>query len=253
MKQPFTFFLSFIIILSVAFFTSFAIAADEPAPDGIEKPDKDGFYSLFNGKDLEGWDGDPEIWSVKDGCIVGQTEAEGPKKLTYNTFLILKDKEYSDFVLKFDIKLSKDGNSGVQYRSWLNKDPNKKWSVLGYQADFDGTHTYSGILYGEGFRGILANRGQESEIGDDHTPKMVKEFAKNEDIKKLIKLEDWNEYEVTAKDFTFTHKINDKLMSICTDNDKEQRKEKGIIAIQAHVGPPMKVEIRNIRIRPLTK
>lgn len=215
------------------------------------KPDAYGFVPLFNGVDLTGWEGNPSIWSVKDGAIVGETAAEGEKKLTHNQFLILKDKEYSDFVLRFEIKLSKDGNSGVQYRSWRNPNENVAYSAFGYQADFDGRHTYSGILYGEGFRGILAKRGQESEIGDDSKPKTVRVFAEDEDLKNEIKLEDWNQYEVTVKDFTFVHKINGKQMSVCIDNDTKNRRNTGIIAIQAHTGPPMKVEIKNIRIKTL--
>lgn len=236
-------FFAFVLFAAVSFCTvSFA---EEP------KPDKEGFIPLFNGKDLNGWEGNTDIWSVDNGCIIGKTENEGPKKLTYNTFLILKDKEYDNFVLKFDIRLSKDGNSGVQYRSRLNKDPNRPWSVSGYQADFDGNHAHSGILYGEGFGGILANRGQETELGENRRPKLIENFADGNELKKAIKVEEWNEYEITAKDFTFTNRINGKVMSICTDKDEANRKSTGIIAIQAHVGPPMKVEIRNIRIKPL--
>ena len=214
------------------------------------KPDKDGFVSLFNGKDLTGWEGNPDIWRAENGCIVGQTEAEGPKKLERNTFLILKDKEFKNFVIKFEYRLTKGGNSGIQYRSWLLKE-DVPYRVAGYQADFDGDNNYSGIVYGEGFRGILANRGQESEIGDDHQPKMTKEFAANDALKKNIHVQDWNTYEITANDFTFSHTINGHLMSVCVDKDEKVRRDTGIIAIQAHVGPPMKVEIRNLRIKEI--
>ncbi len=211
----------------------------------------EGFVSIFNGQDLTGWEGSPDIWKAENGAIVGQTGAEGPTKLTYNQFIVWKGGEVDDFVLRFDIKLTNPGNSGMQYRSWMNTDPAKPFSVSGYQADFDGGHTYSGILYGEGFRGILCQRGQETVIGDDHKPKEVRRFAENEALKKEIKIEDWNAYEITAKDFTFTNKINGHVMSVCTDDDKEKRKASGIVAIQAHVGPPMKVEVKNIRVKKL--
>jgi len=211
----------------------------------------DGFVSIFNGKDLTEWEGSTTLWNVENGAIVGQTTAEGATKLDYNQFLIWKGGDVDDFVLRFDFKCSKEGNSGMQYRSWVNKDPNRPFSVSGYQADFDGGHGYTGILYGEGFRGILCHRGQETVIGDDGKPKEVRRFAENEALKKELKVDDWNAYEVTAKDFTFTNKINGHVMSICTDEDTANRKASGILAIQAHVGPPMKVEVKNIRIKKL--
>ena len=211
----------------------------------------EGFVSIFNGRDLTDWEGSPDIWKVENGAIVGRTTAEGPTKIAYNHFIIWKGGEVDDFVLRFDIKCSNPGNSGMQYRSWRNPDAAKPFSVLGYQADFDGSHTHSGILYGEGYRGILCQRGQETVIGDDSKPKEVRRFAENETLKKEIKVEDWNAYEVTAKGFTFTNKINGYVMSISTDEDKAKRKASGILAIQAHTGPPMKVEVRNIRIKKL--
>lgn len=213
---------------------------------------KDGFVSIFNGKDLTDWDGDKNIWRAEDGSIVGQTGSEGPTKLTYNTFLAWTGGEVGDFVLRFDIKLTPDGNSGMQYRSWrLEGDP--PYRVHGYQADFDGRHAHSGILYAEGFGGILCQRGEESIVEKERKPKNVRKFAEGDALKKELKVDDWNAYEVTAKDFTFTNKINGHVMSICTDEDKEQRKASGVLAIQAHVGPPMKVEIRNLRLKRLEK
>jgi hypothetical protein len=87
----------------------------------------------------------------------------------------------------------------MQYRSWLNTDPAKPFSVSGYQADFDGSHAYSGILYGEGYRDILCMRGQVSIIGDDSKPKEVASFGAHDDFKKVLKVEDWNSYEVIAE------------------------------------------------------
>ncbi len=236
-----------VFVLSVALcFAASGVLAEEA------KPDKDGFVPLFNGKDLTGWEGNPELWRAENGCIVGQTEAEGSKKIDVNTFLILKGREFENFVLKFEYRLTKGGNSGVQYRSWI-MDGDIPYRVSGYQADFDGDNNFTGILYGEGFRGILAHRGQIAEVGDDHQSKMLLQYATNEDLKEKIKVEDWNDYEVTADGFAFMNKINGHLMSVCIDNDVKERRKTGIIAIQAHVGPPMKVEVRNIRIKELKK
>jgi len=237
----------------IAFFCCVALAL-LPAAAFSQVSDKEkdeGFVSIFNGKDLTDWEGNPALWKVENGAIVAQTATEGAAKLDYNQFLIWKGGDVDDFVLRFDIKCSKEGNSGMQYRSWVNKDPARPFSVSGYQADFDGGHTFSGILYGEGFRGILCERGQETVVGDDGKPKEVRRFAENDALKKELNVEDWNAYEVTAKGFTFTNKINGHVTSICTDEDKASRKGSGILAIQAHAGPPMKVEVKNIRIKKL--
>ena len=234
-------------------FSCFIVFAFLPAAafSQISEEEKaDGFVSIFNGKDLTDWSGNPAIWKVEDGAIVGTTTAEGPARITYNQFLIWKGVA-GDFILRFDIKCSNPGNSGMQYRSWVNTNPARPFSVSGYQADIDGDHTYSGILYGEGFRDILCGRGQVTVIGNDSKPKEVGRFAENEALKREIKTEDWNSYEITAQGFTFTNKINGHVMSICIDEDQANRRESGIVAIQAHVGPPMKVEVKNIRLKKM--
>src|SRR5919201_593824 len=114
-----------------------------------------GFRSLFNGKDLAGWDGNPKFWSVKDGAITGQTTAENPLK--ENTFLIWRNGTVDDFELRLSYRLV-GGNSGVQYRS---KDLGN-WVVAGYQADMEAGKKFTGILYEERGRGILAERGQKT-------------------------------------------------------------------------------------------
>ena len=140
--------------------------------------------------------------------------------------------------------------SGFYYRGWYLSD-SKPYQMGGYQADFDAAATYSGIVYGEALRGILAQRGTISHIGDNHKPVVMEQFAKNEDLKKLVKLGDWNSYEVIAQGYLFIHKINGKVMSVLIDADKKTRRDSGMIGIQVHVGPPMKVEVKNIRIKKL--
>ena len=213
----------------------------------------EGFVSIFNGQNLTGWQGCPNIWRVENGAIVGRTTADGPAHITYNHFLIWTGGEVDDFVLRFEIKICRAGNSGMQYRSWRNPDANRPYSVFGYQADIDGEHRFSGILYGEGFRDVLCWRGQKTVIGDDSRPTEISRFANSDRLREKLEFEDWNHYEVIARGFTFTNIINGYVMSICTDEDTERRRESGILAIQAHTGPPMKVEVRNIRIKTLPK
>ena len=163
-----------------------------------------------------------------------------------NTFIVWRGGETADFELKLEYKIV-GGNSGIQYRSF--EVPNEKWVIGGYQADFEAGDTYSGINYGERFRGILALRGQETVIGEDHKPKLIKEIGDTKEIQTKIKKEDWNTYHITAKGFRFEHRINDVVTSICNDEDKEQRREKGVLALQLHAGPPMKVQFRNIKLK----
>jgi len=212
----------------------------------------DGYISLFDGKTLKGWEGNPAVWSVEDGCIVGKSGVEGsPNYLAYNQFLTYEGKVPENFILEFDIWCSKEGNSGMQFRSWRDPDASNPWRVYGYQADFDGAHGYSGIVYGENYRGILANRGTIGIVGDDHQPKDLKRFADNDDIKKTLKVEDWNHYKVTVQGYLFIMEINGVVTSILLDEDKDMRRNEGVLAIQAHMGPPMKVMLKNIKIKAM--
>jgi putative membrane-bound dehydrogenase-like protein len=211
-------------------------------PDALA--DEDGFESIFDGKTLKNWDGNPKFWSVEDGAITGQTTKENPTK--GNTFIIYQGDDLGDFELKLEYRIV-GGNSGIQYRSFVADKDN--WVVGGYQADFEAGDNWSGANYGEKFRGVLAKRGQKTVIGANHKPKVVGEIGDSNELQKHIKKEDWNEHHVTAKDFNFVHKINGVLMSEMTDEDKEQRRATGILALQLHAGPPMKVQFRNIRLK----
>lgn len=218
-----------------------------------EEPKEKGFVSMFNGKDLSEWEGNEPLWSVADGCIVGETKMEGPRKIDYNRFLIWKGGEVDDFTLRFEARVSPGGNSGIQYRSWINPDKEKPFSVFGYQVDFDGINRSTGKIYGENYRKTLAYRGTRAEVGDDHKPKEIERFVDDDALKSKISTNDWNSFEVIAEGFTFTQKVNGELTCVLTDNDLEMRRRSGIIAIQLHVGPAMKVELRNLRIKKKAK
>lgn len=209
---------------------------------------QDEWVELFDGKTLDNWDGDPTLWSVEDGTITGRTTAE--TKLKANNFLIYRGGEFDNFELQFDYKII-DGNSGVQYRSF--ELPEGKWRLGGYQADFEAKDKYSGILYGEKFRGILALRGESTELTTKNG-KMVKtqveQFGDTVEIQTKIKKEDWNSYKVVANGHRFQHFINDTKTSECVDND-DQYRATGLLGLQIHVGPPMTVQFRNIRIKKL--
>lgn len=226
----------FLGLLAAAATATFASAAD-----GEFKP-------IFNGKNLDGWDGDKAIWSVKDGAILGQTTAD--TKLKNNTFLIWREGTLDNFVLRFKYRI-KNGNSGVQYRSKEMKEV-APFVVGGYQGDFEAGKTYSGILYEErGPRQIVAQRGEKVVVDENGKKNVVEKFADSAELQSKIKSEDWNDYEITAQDFNFIHKINGNKTIEVTDNDTKNRAASGILALQVHTGPPMTVEFKDIELKRL--
>lgn len=210
-----------------------ARAADEP-----------GFKPIFNGQNLEGWDGDAKFWSVQDGAITGRTTPENPTN--GNTFILWRQGEVDDFELRLSYRLV-GGNSGIQYRS---ADLGNH-VVGGYQGDFEAGDTYSGILYDERGRGILAGRGEKTVIGPDHKPQKTGSVGDSAELQKAIKKEDWNDYVIIAEGNHLRHFINGKQTCDVTDNDREQRDMTGVLALQLHAGPPMTVQFKNIRLRRL--
>jgi len=205
--------------------------------------------NLFDGKTLKGWDGDPKFWSVKDGAIVGQTTKENPTR--GNTFIICKDLKMKDFDLRLDFKIE-GGNSGIQYRSFVKPGKHDGWRIGGYQADFESGDRYSGICYGEGFRGILSDRGFHTTLTLNDKGKLqkdAKKFGDSKELGKAVKKNEWNSYRITAKGFHFVHYINGVKMTELTDNDKKTRRADGLLAFQVHAGPPMKVSFKNIVLK----
>ena len=207
----------------------------------VAADDEAGFKTIFNGKDLEGWDGNPKFWSVKDGTITGTTTSDNPT--SGNTFLIYRPNPVDDFVLRLDYKIV-GGNSGIQYRS---KEADK-WVIGGYQADFEAGDGYSGILYEERGRGILATRGQKVTI-DEAGKKTEQQVGDAKEIGSKIKKEDWNTYEVSAQGNHLIHKINGVVTAEVIDGQKNAAATSGLLALQLHAGPPMQVQFKNIRIK----
>ena len=202
---------------------------------------------IFNGKDLTGWKGVDGFWSVADGAITGITTKENPVKT--NTFLVWEG-EVGDFELKFKYKII-DGNSGVQYRSKI-VDP--AYSVVaGYQADFEAGKTYSGILYEEKGRGILAQRGQIVTLGEGEAPNKPKievtgSVGRSDEIQDTIKDKEWNDYKIVAKGNRLKHYINGRQTVDVTD-DTAVGAKKGVLALQLHAGNPMTVQFKDLILK----
>ena len=200
--------------------------------------------SLFDGKTLDGWKGDPAVWSVKDGAL---TASLSDKQLKYNTFLIWQGGDVADFELTCKYKMV-GNNSGIQYRSKVIDA--EKFILGGYQADIDASLKFSGINYEEKGRGILAQRGQRVTIAADGKP-TVEAIGDAAELGKKIKQEDWNDYRIVAKGNVLQHYINGVLMSEVIDNETDKAATKGVLGLQAHQGPPMTIQFKDLMLKDL--
>jgi hypothetical protein len=205
-----------------------------------------GFQPIFDGKTLAGWEGDPNFWRVEDGAIVGQTLTD--KQPKQNTFIIWRGGRPADFELKLDYRLT-GFNSGIQFRSI--ELPDIKFAMKGYQADMDGQQQYTGQIYEERGRGFLAMRGQFSYIPEGKKAAVVGSLGDMTELKQLINADGWNALHIIARGNTIVQLLNGHVMSMLIDDDTAGRKMEGLIGIQCHLGPPMKIEAKNIRLKKL--
>jgi hypothetical protein len=242
----------FRFLILVAFVSTTAVAqADDAAKT---TPAEAGMKKIFNGKDLTGWDGDPRLWSVRDGVIHGETTAEVPAK--GNTFIIWKDGVLKDFELRLSFRCNAVNNSGIQYRSkHITEKVRNEWVVRGYQHEIrneDAFPNVSGFIYDEG--GMTGKRGRicmvgEKAIWEADGKKILKHDLIDEaGFKKLMKVDGWNDVAIIAKGNHIQHYLNGKLILDFTDHPKNALSE-GILALQLHAGKPMWTEFKDIRVR----
>ncbi len=200
----------------------------------------DGFKPLFNGKDLSGWDGNPALWSVKDGCITGVTS--GPETLTYNQFLIWRGGTVQDFELRAKVKQA-GNNTGIQYRS-RELPKIGPWAVGGYQCDIHPIAANNGMVYDEQGRGIVAQNSQSVVIGPDGTKWITSERPPVQ-----VDVAEWNEYTIIARGNRLTHKVNGQITAELIDHDPGARSLDGLLAFQIHRGPAMTVQIKDLMLK----
>ncbi|HPD13889.1 MAG TPA: DUF1080 domain-containing protein [Planctomycetota bacterium] len=229
------------LFVTLAGLAAAALAA-EPVTFG---KDADGFESLFNGKDLTGWQGDPDHWTVEDGAITGTTSAE--KKLSENKFLVWAGGKLKDFELKARFRL-RNGNSGIYIRC-LEREPGKGDALVGMQADFAEDPKWVGTIMEYLRRGILANRGEKVAI-DEKGARKVEALGDPAELLKAYKPKEWNDYRILCRGGRVVLTINGVVMADLQDDDPKRLTE-GVLGLQVHQGPPMKVQFKDLWLKRL--
>ena len=247
-------------------------------PDPIDFEDHAGWISMFDGKTLNGWDGDKSFWHVEDGAIAVESTCEKP---TGTIYLIWQGGEPADFEMKLEVKGEGAAvNSGVQYRGAIT-DPNRprgggggrgpqagvcpsgaprgippafatqaKWDMLGPQFDFDGRNNYTGQFYEQATgRGIVAWRGQVVRTAEGKQPRLLATLGDKDELAGYVHIEGWNQLHLVARGNTMTHIVNGHVMSILIDDDPTRFRKSGLIGFE--IEGTGKISIRNVWLKKL--
>ena len=244
-------------------------------PEPINFDDHVGWTQIFDGKTLNGWDGDTGVWHVEDGAIVGESSPENPSGTTN---IIWRGDQPANFELKLEMKLEGSGaNGGVQYRSIsvppkirqlpadmpadrrarMQKEQDllqkrAKWNLSGYQADFDFDNKYTGQLYEQDSpRGIIAWRGQVVATEPDKKPTLLANLESSDVLKSFIKPGEWNQVEIIAEGNTLVHIVNGHIMAVLVDTDPAFSQAKGLIAFEIEGPGNVKISHRNVWLKKL--
>jgi hypothetical protein len=233
-------------------------------PAALDFTDHTGFTQIFDGTSLNDWEGDPTVWRVENGAIVGESSKE---KVVSNSYIWRKDLIAKDFDLKLEIKCEIAGGSGIQYRSqtglpWRNNARNGEkrnldWMMTGPQADFwfpvNPLHaSYTGQFYSENTPlGIVAWRGELVNSGPGMAPTLLGTIGDRTMLGGYVKVNDWNQYEIIARGGTLIHILNGQVMAVLIDDDPaSSNNQPGKIGIELE-STPAKVSVRNIWIKKL--
>ena len=241
-------------LAAAAVLTQMAAAQQTYVPRQSDRPepltqDEPGFVPIFDGTSLKGWEGNPTYWRAEQGALVG--EITPSTVIKSNTFIIWRGGQPKDFELKLDVRISEAGNSGINYRSTVVPDPvtpENRFAMRGYQFDLDGKKNYTGNNYEEKGRLFLAVRGQIAHVVGGRPPIVLSTFGDAAELAKQV-TDDWNAVHLIVRGNSAMHILNGRLMSMTIDDDAPNRAVEGLIGVQVHVGPPMRVEYRNIRLK----
>jgi Domain of Unknown Function (DUF1080) len=208
------------------------------------RPDQppEGFVSMFNGKDLTGWAGSDTYWKVENGILTGTADGT----LKYNRFIVWKGGNVKNFEWRAKVRVTAGGNSGLQYRSVERPDLGE-WVVVGYQCDVVPNRAdYNGMLYEERGRRILAHTGEKVIVDPAGQPWVVGQFPV-----KVFKAGEWHDFRVLVEGNHHQHWIDGQQTVDVIDLDEKGRKLDGIMGMQVHVGPPMKIEFKDLFLKKL--
>lgn len=234
----------FILILLVFTASCCSLAFGQSLKTGNDQ----GFEPILTEEKLDDWEGNPEYWRFDDGVLIGEVPEASP--LQGNIFYRW-EKEVTNFELKVEYRISREGNSGIYYRSTASGEDEEV--LLGYQADIDGANTYSGIVYenydGRGHQ-ILANRGKVIKVSESDDPEEIGSTGDSKELAEKINNEGWNSYHLIVRGDTIIQLLNGRVMCILIDG-YTKRVKKGMLGVQLHHGPPMKIEYRNFRLKQL--
>lgn len=265
------------VIAAAGLVLAFAVAeaADSspkpPAGPMVPEPmsdDEQGFKPIFDGRTLQGWDGDPRYWRVENGSLVGETTAtSGPKG--QHSFILWRGGSLADFELKLTYRVTPEGNSGVEYRG--TRDPQLPWNMRGNQAPIIGSawvkwlfkesgeaggwddslrglSQLTGLNFDHHGRGYLALPGQLSYVGAGQVQRMQGALAAPETLAAAIS-DNWNKLHLIARGDLMIHIINGRVMSVVIDDDSARRHLSGVLGLKVAGRPAMKVEFRDIRLK----
>lgn len=234
-------------------------------PEPLDFNDHAGYEQIFDGVSLKNWDGDPAVWHVEDGAMVGESTKEKP---VGNSYIAFRGFEARDFDLKLEIKVENGGGSGIQYRSktgvpWRHPlrpgmdAPKLDWMMTGPQADFwfpvhAPAQEWTGQFYSENTGlGIIAWRGQVVETPEGSHPKLMGTVDDRSALGGFVHVNDWNQYLIMARGGTFIHVLNGRLMAVYVDDDpNSSNNQTGLVGIEIE-GVPSKVSVRNVWIKKL--
>ena len=234
-------------------------------PDALDFEDHAGYASIFDGTSLKNWVGNPAIWRVESGAIVGESTLERP---TGNSYISYHGATAKDFDLKLEIKVENGGGSGIQYRSqtglpWRrtrpgDPQPNVDWMMTGPQADFwfpvrPSSFVYTGQFYSENTpMGILAWRGQVVEMAPGQAQRLMGNIGDRSALGGYVRINDWNQYLIMARGPVCMHIINGQLMAVFVDDDPmSSNNQSGMVGVEIE-GAPCKVSVRNLWLKKLS-
>ena len=255
------------LALGCALVCSTSLAAAPQSKDQFTRPatgvypetipdDDDGFKPIFDGKTLNGWDGDTRYWRAENGEIVGESTPDTPVKT--NNFLIWRGATVKDFELKVEFRIN-GSNSGIQYRS--SELPNiGKWVLKGYQADIDFTAGYLGNVHDERGRAptgeghaVLSRRGEITRVAAGPKYKVIGTIGDATMLRGAMNVNGWNKYHIIARGPVLIQLINGQLMAVAIDDDVKNAPAEGVIGLQMHSGPPFKIQYRNLMFKELPR